>query len=57
MKGVREAQLGIRLANVITIDALGLPLKPDGLHLTTPAQVQLGYKLAHAFVKAITTTQ
>ncbi|MCD7456705.1 hypothetical protein HAX54_032816 [Datura stramonium] len=52
MEGVREAQLGINLANVITVDALGLPLEPDGLHLSTPAQVQLGYKLADAFLQA-----
>ncbi|XP_049368690.1 probable carbohydrate esterase At4g34215 [Solanum verrucosum] len=52
MEEVREAQLGINLANVITVDALGLPVEQDALHLTTQAQVQLGYKLADAFLKA-----
>ncbi|XP_049400717.1 probable carbohydrate esterase At4g34215 [Solanum stenotomum] len=52
MAEVREAQLGINLDNVITVDALGLPLEQDALHLTTQAQVQLGYKLADAFLKA-----
>ncbi|XP_019237470.1 PREDICTED: probable carbohydrate esterase At4g34215 [Nicotiana attenuata] len=51
IEGVREAQLGINLPNVITVDALGLPLEKDGLHLSTPAQVQHGYKLADAFLK------
>ncbi|XP_060216719.1 probable carbohydrate esterase At4g34215 [Lycium barbarum] len=52
IEGVREGQLGINPADVITVDCLGLPLEPDGLHLGTLAQVQLGYKLADAFVKA-----
>ncbi|OWM80687.1 hypothetical protein CDL15_Pgr006717 [Punica granatum] len=34
---VRAAQLGISLPNVRTVDAMGLPLEPGGLHLTTPA--------------------
>lgn len=48
---VREAQLGIRLPNVMTVDAKGLLLEPDGLHLTTPAQVRLGQMLANAFLQ------
>ncbi|XP_012446625.1 probable carbohydrate esterase At4g34215 [Gossypium raimondii] len=47
---VREAQLKIELPNVENVDAMGLPLEPDGLHLTTPAQVRLGDMLAHAFL-------
>ncbi|KAL4583497.1 hypothetical protein LXL04_008071 [Taraxacum kok-saghyz] len=46
---VREAQLGILLPNVITVDAKGLQLQPDGLHLSTHAQVQVGEMLAHAY--------
>ncbi|KAK4379679.1 hypothetical protein RND71_001541 [Anisodus tanguticus] len=53
IEGVREAQLGINILNVITVDALGLPLEPNGLHLSTPAQVQLGYKLPDAIVRAL----
>lgn len=48
---VREAQLGVDLLNVTTVDAKGLPLEPDGLHLTTPAQVKLGKMLADAYLQ------
>ncbi|MCL7034094.1 hypothetical protein MKW94_029996 [Papaver nudicaule] len=46
---VRKAQLDIDLLNVLTVDADGLPIGPDGLHLTTEAQVRLGQMLAEAF--------
>ncbi|XP_022140685.1 probable carbohydrate esterase At4g34215 [Momordica charantia] len=48
-EGVRRGQFGIELRNVMTVDALGLPLEPDGLHLNTPAQVKLGGLLADAY--------
>jgi len=48
---VRQAQLQIDLLNLKTIDAMGLPLEPDHLHLTTPAQVTLGEKLAYTFLQ------
>ncbi|KAK4860394.1 hypothetical protein QYF36_022869 [Acer negundo] len=35
---VREGQLENNLLNVRTVDAKGLPLEPDELHLTTPSQ-------------------
>ncbi|KAJ4966324.1 hypothetical protein NE237_018173 [Protea cynaroides] len=47
---VREAQLGIELPKVKCVDAMGLPLQADGLHLTTAAQVSLGQLLAAAFL-------
>ncbi|XP_009761855.1 putative carbohydrate esterase At4g34215 [Nicotiana tabacum] len=47
---VRAAQLAINVPNVVKIDAKGLELGPDGIHLTTPAQVQLGHMFAHAFL-------
>ncbi|KAL3504483.1 hypothetical protein ACH5RR_034324 [Cinchona calisaya] len=50
MDTVREAQVGINLPNVICVDAMGLPLQPDGLHLSTLAQVHLGEMLADAFL-------
>ncbi|GKV04554.1 hypothetical protein SLEP1_g16704 [Rubroshorea leprosula] len=53
---VREAQFGIDLTNVHHVDAKGLPLEPDGLHLSTPAQVTLGEKLADAFLQSIGTS-
>ncbi|KAI3522199.1 hypothetical protein L1887_11682 [Cichorium endivia] len=46
---VREAQLGMWLVNLRTVDAKGLGLEPDRLHLTTTSQVTLGEMLAQAF--------
>ncbi|KAI8548639.1 hypothetical protein RHMOL_Rhmol07G0289600 [Rhododendron molle] len=46
---VREAQLGLDLPNVKCVDAQGLELKPDHLHLTTAAEVQLGEMLAGSY--------
>lgn len=51
MEVIRKAQLGIKLPNVRCVDAKGLPVGPDLLHLTTPAQVQLGQMLADAFLQ------
>ncbi|KAH0705352.1 hypothetical protein KY290_010048 [Solanum tuberosum] len=51
MEVIRKAQLGINLPNVRCVDAKGLPIGPDLLHLTTPAQVQLGKMLANAFLQ------
>ncbi|MED6159212.1 hypothetical protein PIB30_040234 [Stylosanthes scabra] len=50
MEKVREAQKAIDISNVICVDAKGLQLKEDNLHLTTEAQVQLGQMLAHAYL-------
>ncbi|KAK7269875.1 hypothetical protein RIF29_22656 [Crotalaria pallida] len=47
---VREAQKAIDLPNVICVDAKGLQLKEDNLHLTTEAQVLLGQMLAEAYL-------
>ena len=50
---VRRGQLGIcRLPNVKCVDAKGLRLEPDKLHLTTIAQVHLAHKLAAVFLAA-----
>ncbi|KAL5790562.1 hypothetical protein ACOSQ2_005450 [Xanthoceras sorbifolium] len=46
---VREAQLGMKLPHVVCVDAKGLHLKEDHLHLTTGAQVELGHLLADAY--------
>ncbi|GER36264.1 hypothetical protein STAS_12594 [Striga asiatica] len=48
---VRKAQTEIRLPNVRCVDAKGLKLEADGLHLSTPAQVDLGRIMADAFLK------
>ncbi|GKE03012.1 probable carbohydrate esterase [Tanacetum coccineum] len=47
---VRKAQSGTKLRKVKCVDAKGLPLLQDKLHLSTPAQVQLGHMLADAFL-------
>ncbi|KAI8548642.1 hypothetical protein RHMOL_Rhmol07G0289900 [Rhododendron molle] len=51
IKKVREAQLRLDLANVKCVDAKGLELGPDHLHLTTSAEVQLGEMLAGSFLR------
>ncbi|KQJ81643.1 probable carbohydrate esterase At4g34215 [Brachypodium distachyon] len=48
---VREAQKNINLPNVILVDAMGLPLRDDQLHLSTEAQLQLGDMLAQAYLE------
>ncbi|KAK6256543.1 hypothetical protein QUC31_000002 [Theobroma cacao] len=47
---VRKAQMEINLPIVKCVDAKGLPLKADNLHLTTMGEVKVGLKLAHAFL-------
>nr|XP_016443199.1 PREDICTED: probable carbohydrate esterase At4g34215 [Nicotiana tabacum] len=49
---VREAQFDIDLPNVIKVDAKGLPLNSDGIHITTQGQVKLGNMMAEAFLRA-----
>ncbi|KAK7383186.1 hypothetical protein VNO78_28859 [Psophocarpus tetragonolobus] len=51
---VRRAQMGITLPNVKCVDAKGLRLKPDQLHLTTMSQVHLGIRLARAYLASST---
>ncbi|KAG8373290.1 hypothetical protein BUALT_Bualt11G0008600 [Buddleja alternifolia] len=48
---VRKAQLEIKLPNVTCIDAKGLQIQSDKLHLTTEAEVRLGKMLAGAALK------
>ncbi|CAA2934015.1 Hypothetical predicted protein [Olea europaea subsp. europaea] len=50
---IRKAQLETNLQNVKCVDAKGLPLEPDELHLTTLAQVELGKMLADAFLQNV----
>ncbi|KAJ8763261.1 hypothetical protein K2173_026162 [Erythroxylum novogranatense] len=53
LETVREAQLEMNLPHVHCVDAKGLPLEPDRLHLTTPAQVKLGRMLADSFLESL----
>lgn len=48
---VRAAQPGISLPNVKCVDAKGLDLKDDRVHLTTTSEVKLGTKLARAYLQ------
>ncbi|XP_058727154.1 probable carbohydrate esterase At4g34215 [Vicia villosa] len=47
---VRYGQLNIKLPNVRCVDAKGLRLKSDNLHLTSMSEVYLGIQLAHAYL-------
>ncbi|KAG9135332.1 hypothetical protein Leryth_015227 [Lithospermum erythrorhizon] len=49
---VREAQMEIELLNLKSVDAMGLKLEPDVIHLTTESQVELGEKLANAILQS-----
>ncbi|KAL0438901.1 UNVERIFIED_CONTAM: putative carbohydrate esterase [Sesamum latifolium] len=53
LESIRATQLGMN--DMITVDAMGLPLQPDGLHLTAKAQVRLGNMLADAFLNSHTS--
>ncbi|KAJ3679512.1 hypothetical protein LUZ60_017523 [Juncus effusus] len=47
---VRKAQLGLNMTDLVCVDAMGLALNPDKLHLTTNSQVKLGEMLAEAYI-------
>lgn len=53
---IREAQLNPGIANVVTVDAKGLQLQKDNLHLTASSQVLLGQMMVDAFLETILTT-
>ncbi|KAI3907674.1 hypothetical protein MKW98_016318, partial [Papaver atlanticum] len=46
---VRKSQLELNLPNGRCVDAYGVPLSTDYVHLTTQAQVRVGKLLAKAF--------
>jgi hypothetical protein len=52
---VRSAQFSVNLPNVVTVDAMGLELKEDNIHLTTESQVKLGKMLAEAYIENFLT--
>lgn len=52
---VREVQLGLQVENAVCVDAKGLQLKDDNLHLTTEAHVHLGKMLADAYLESFTS--
>ncbi|KAL7116987.1 hypothetical protein ACP275_03G042300 [Erythranthe tilingii] len=48
---IRKVQLGIELPNVKCVDAKGLPLTGDNLHLNTDGEIQVGGLMADAFLQ------
>ncbi|XP_051139577.1 probable carbohydrate esterase At4g34215 [Andrographis paniculata] len=50
---IRKAQLAVNLPNVVTVDARGLPLQTDGLHLHRDGDLRLGQMLADAYLHFI----
>ncbi|KAG7941840.1 hypothetical protein I3843_16G067600 [Carya illinoinensis] len=50
LRNVRDAQLNINLKNVVRVDAMGLTLLPDHLHLDTKSAVSIGQELADSFL-------
>ncbi|KAH6782248.1 carbohydrate esterase [Perilla frutescens var. frutescens] len=48
---VRESQMAVKLPNFKSVDAWGLPLQGDNVHLTVDAQIKVGHMLAHAFLQ------
>lgn len=50
---IREAQMGIKLRNVISVDGKGAEVKPlDVLHLSLAGAIDVGKRLASAFLYA-----
>ncbi len=51
---LKQAQAGVRLPGVAMVRSDDLPLKPDGLHLSTAGQLVLGRRLAQAMHRLLT---
>ncbi|KAK6938633.1 Sialate O-acetylesterase domain [Dillenia turbinata] len=47
---VRKAQFGVNLPNVKIVDAQGLPIMWDNIHVSTEGQVKLGHMLADSYL-------
>ncbi|KAL0314980.1 UNVERIFIED_CONTAM: putative carbohydrate esterase [Sesamum angustifolium] len=50
---IRKAQLGIDLPNVKCVDAKGMKIGYDGLHLSTEGEIHVGQMMADAFAQFI----
>lgn len=53
LEEVRRAQMAVNLPGVYYVDANGLPLLEDNIHLNTHSQVQLGKWLADAYLNLV----
>ena len=51
---LKEKQAAIRLPRVLMVRSDDLPLKPDGLHLSTAGQMILGQRMAQAMHRLLT---
>ncbi|MCF8034602.1 MAG: sialate O-acetylesterase [Desulfarculaceae bacterium] len=51
---LQQEQAALRLPNLAMVRADDLPLKPDGIHLSTPAQLRLGRRMAWAMHRLLT---
>jgi hypothetical protein len=52
-----QREVGEKLDGVYYVDAFGLPLLEDNIHLNMHAQVQLGKMLADVYVNQIAATK
>ncbi|KAL0352066.1 UNVERIFIED_CONTAM: putative carbohydrate esterase [Sesamum calycinum] len=50
---IRKAQLGIDLPNVKCVDAKGMKIGYDGLHLSTEGEIHVGQMMADAFAQFV----
>ncbi|XP_042964539.1 probable carbohydrate esterase At4g34215 [Carya illinoinensis] len=55
LRSVRDAQLNIKLKNVVHVDFVGSTFLADHLHLDTKSTVRIGQKLADSFYTSFTT--
>lgn len=53
LEDIRRAQMAVNLPGVYYVDAKGLPLLEDNIHLNTHAQVQLGKMLAEVYMERV----
>eukprot|EP00246_Nothoceros_aenigmaticus_P001836 TRINITY_DN12509_c0_g1_i1.p1 TRINITY_DN12509_c0_g1~~TRINITY_DN12509_c0_g1_i1.p1 ORF type:complete len:163 (+),score=17.60 TRINITY_DN12509_c0_g1_i1:46-489(+) len=53
LEQVRQSQRALDIPGVYYVDAQGLPLQEDTVHLTTDAQVALGSKLAALYEQTV----
>ena len=53
---INALQRQIKLPSLATVDAAGLELQQDGVHLTTQAQRELAHSICEAFMSLTTST-
>lgn len=53
LEEVRRAQMAVNLPGVFYVDAKGLPLLQDNIHLNMHSQVQIGKMLADSYMNHV----